>query len=192
MQHAHAYAFNTSVQRFTLSPRGYAIEAMCPGRAFVTQLDGSWDRLNSERAQWAYSHGLEPVDGAYLHELRRRRLTASQLGEALAVFGESSQRIERCLHRLADLGLIEPTLLDTDPELPAQLALDGELDAALEDLHRVLTEVDGTEALDRRQASVILRRAMARVIAARRICGEILPANARSAGIAETPAGRVQ
>jgi len=171
MQYASTPSFNTTRHRYMLSPRGYAAEAVCPVAAYPTSPDGSWDRLSSERAQWAYSHGLRPVDGAYLRELRRRRLTMSQMSEALAAFGQSAQMVHRAVARLQRLEMLEVTLLDDAPQVPQQQAIDRELAAALEELGSVLADVDAAHRLDRRTASVAIRRAMGRVVAARRWCG---------------------
>ncbi len=152
--------------RFSLSARGHATEAMCPESAYVTAEDGSWDRKSSERAQWAYTHGLEPMDGAYLRELRRRLLTLSQLGEALAIYGQSSEMVGEAMDRLLSLGLVIKD--EIRPDIAAPVAIDAELTAALEDLQLLLENVETAGVLDGRTASVALRRAMSRVIAARR------------------------
>lgn len=158
-----------SPERFSLSTRGYATVALCPGPAYVTALDGSWDRLSSERAQWAYAHGLQPVDGAYLRELSRRPLTLTQLGEALAVFSQTTQMVALAMEQLHGLGLIEAVKDDTvEGSEPREQAIQTELTAALDDLQLLLASVEKEDLLDRRTAGVTLRRAMSRVVAARR------------------------
>ena len=151
--------------RFSLSTRGYAAVALRPNPASAKAVDGG-ERLDSERAQWAYAHGLQPLDGAYLSELERRPLTLRQLGEALAILSQTSHMVKRTMLELQSLGLVEPA-----PGLSllrCEKAIETELSAALNDLEFVLSSIEDEGQLARRTASVTLRRAMSRVVAARR------------------------
>ncbi len=160
-----------SPHRYSLSARGFATAALCPEPPSNNTLDGSWDRLQSERAQWAYAHGLDPLDGAYLYELSRRPLTVGQLGEALAILSQTSQMVEQAVVKLGSLGLVEQTQQDDEGEQspPARQAVEAELSAALDDLHLVLTSFEDESHPKHRTAGVTLRRAIGRVVAARRL-----------------------
>jgi hypothetical protein len=57
-------------------------------------------------ASWAHTHGLEPADGPYLVELSARPLTLKQLGEALAIHGQSRQMIGEAVERLILTGFL--------------------------------------------------------------------------------------
>ncbi len=59
------------------------------------------------RSVWASCHGLEPDDGAYLSELSVGALTIRQLGEALAVCGQSREMITSTVNRLASKGFLD-------------------------------------------------------------------------------------
>ncbi len=170
MQQSLVPTFHPEASTFVLSAHGYAVEALCPPAALVTATDGSWERLIAERAQWAYSHGLEPSDGEYLREFRRRGLTLSQLGEALAVHGQTAQRVCGALDRLRSLELVE----ELDAEEPANDPTDSraaaELHVALGELSRKLSRAAVERALDPRSGSIAIRRAIHRVIAARSLC----------------------
>ncbi len=183
---------NRSPQRFKLSARGFATAALCPKRPAEHATDGSWERLHSERAQWAYAHGLQPLDGAYLCELRRRPLTLSQLGEALAVLGQTSQMVALAVAQLGGLGLVEPApgSISDDRGAPRQ-DVEAELSAALDDLQHVLRSVENQGELAHRTAGVKIRRAVGRALAARRFAREHSTSDsARRAGRAtdSTPA----
>lgn len=171
MQQTAAFTPVGTTERIWLSTRGFATEAMCPVAAFITADEGSCERLTSERDQWAYCHGLEPLDGEYLRELRRRPLTLSQIGEGLAILGQTRQMVEGAVHRLRALGLVESSEPDTADLQPRTEAIEVELVAALEDLNAVLEEVETDAPLDRRTAGLVLRRAMSRVLAARHYAG---------------------
>lgn len=163
-----------SLHRYSLSARGFATAALCPERPSNSATDGSWDRLHSERAQWAYAHGLEPLDGVYLSELSRRPLTVGQLGEALAILSQTSQMVQQAVVKLGSLGLVERAQGD-DGEWspPARQAVEAELSAALDDLHLVLTSFEDKVHPKHRTAGVTLRRAIGRVVAARRfVCAQ--------------------
>ena len=172
-----AHSFHPFAHQFLLSPHGRTVEAMLPGLPHLTTLDGSWDRLTSERAQWAYTHGLHPADGIYLSELRRRRLTLHQLGEALAVFGQDRGAVSVTVRRLCALALVDTIPDDGQGDSIPDDAVARELTAALEALTVVLAEVEGDGPLERRTASVAVRRAMGRVIAARRYYASQAPSS---------------
>ena len=124
--------------------------------------------MRGERSEWAYSHGLEPFDGTYLQELCARPLTLRQLGEALAIFGQTTEMVEVAVGRLQLLGFVQPVGEDLRKHLPLHEAIRVELTAALRDLEVVLAGFENNEPLDGRTASAALRVAMSRVMAARR------------------------
>jgi hypothetical protein len=58
------------------------------------------------RLEWADTQGLEPSDAPYLVELIFRPLTLAQLGEALAIHGQTREMIRESVDRLVVGGFL--------------------------------------------------------------------------------------
>ena len=96
--------------RFGLTPLGYSTEAAYRSHIALARGRGPSPRLElkSARAYWALAHDLEPDDGPYLSEVGERALTLKQLGEALAICGQSREMVGAVVARLSARGFLEP------------------------------------------------------------------------------------
>lgn len=160
--------------RVRLSPRGHSTEAAY--RSHVAGASGPSRReaFESARAQWALRHGLEPDDGAYLGELRIIALTIKELGEALAICGQTREMVSDTVRRLLARGFLER--LEAGESRRTSPSLDRarrELSTAEQELAVVSRELEADHIVDRRMITDQLRQAMSRVVDARRFLESI-------------------
>lgn len=155
--------------RFRLSSRGHSTEAAY--RSHVASAHGPTRRKAFEcaRSEWALCHGLEPDDGAYLGELRIVALTVKELGEALAICGQTREMVSTTVGRLLSRGFLEQ-LASNEPRLagPSFERVRQELAAAESELAVVSREFEVNHTVDRRMIGASLRQAVSRVVVARR------------------------
>lgn len=117
--------------RLALSSRGQS--AAADYRSAVARARGRGPSPRAEfeaaRSEWAHAHGLEPDDGAYLGELRARALSLNELGEGLAICGQTREMISVTTARLREGGLLVPNG-DAFHARPTREAAQGELTRA--------------------------------------------------------------
>jgi hypothetical protein len=106
MDHFDSQPQSGHLTRLRLSERGQSIEAAF--RRAVSPTRGRILRRDDIAATllWAGEHGLEARDGPYLVELASRPLTVEQLGEALAIHGQTREMIGVTVQRLVSKGLV--------------------------------------------------------------------------------------
>jgi len=155
--------------RVRLSSRGHTTEAAY--RSHVASASGSTRRKAFERArsEWALCHGLEPDDGAYLGELRVAALTVKELGEALAVCGQTGEMVSSTVGRLLSRGFIERISADAPRRGgPSFERVREELATAEIELEAVSRRFEADHIVDRRMIGASLRQAVSRAMVARR------------------------
>lgn len=155
--------------RVRLSSRGHSTEAAY--RSHVAAANGPSRRKAFERArtEWALCHGLEPDDGAYLGELRVVALTVRELGEALAICGQTGEMVSTTVGRLLLRGFLEKVAVGEARESgPSFERIRKELAIAETELDSISREFEADHNIDRRMISTSLRQAVSRVVVARR------------------------
>jgi len=154
--------------RFSLSLRGFSTNFAYQSCVATVTERPVRSAVQAACADWAYAHGLEPQDGAYLKELEDRPLTLRQLGEALAVSGQTREMIVSTVTRLVGMGFVEEAAgkLREAADPPPRRAAD-ELSDALVELERVRDQLERPAPANRRLVVGSLRRAIRRVVSAR-------------------------
>jgi len=153
--------------RVRLSSRGHSTEAAY--RSHVAA-KGPIQRkaLHSAQSEWALAHGLEPSDGAYLTELRIAALTLEELGEALAICGQTQQMVAETVDRLVERGFVELRPSGSQKPGPSLKRVRQELATAELELDAISREFEADHDIDRRMIGATLRQAVSRVMVARR------------------------
>jgi hypothetical protein len=88
------------VPRLCLSVRGRASAAEFARASGSNRVVARLPVHADLRLVWAETEGLEPSDAPYLVELTFRPLTLAQLGEALAIHGQTREMINMAVDRL--------------------------------------------------------------------------------------------
>lgn len=154
--------------RVRLSSRGHSTEAAY--RSHLTA-KGPVQRkaLHSAQSEWALSHGLEPSDGVYLGELRIAALTLEELGEALAICGQTQTMVSETVDRLVERGFLEQLRPSGSQKAgPSFERVRQELATAELELDAISCEFEADHDMDRRMIGASLRQAVSRVMVARR------------------------
>lgn len=170
MQTSNSPTLLSRSARVRLSPRGHSTEASY--RSHVTGAIGPDRRkaFDVARAEWALCHGLEPDDGAYLGELRVVTLTVKELGEALAIRGQTREMVSGTVERLLTRGFLEQIVAGESRRAgPSFDRVRHELSIAEHELAAISRELEADHIVDRRMISEGLRQAMFRVVDARRL-----------------------
>jgi hypothetical protein len=163
--------------RFCLSARGSATEFGYRSRIIGARgSGGSSGRTAFEgaRVEWAHLHGLEPDDGAYLGELAAGAATLNQLGEAMAICGQSREAVMNTMERLVSRGFVDAIEQGGVAATGSQLArARGEVSVAEAELQFVRLEFQAGVRGDRHRIQSPLREALYRVVDARRFVARL-------------------
>jgi plasmid stability protein len=158
-----------SSARVRLSSHGHSTEAAY--RSHVSGANGPNRRKAFEyaRAEWAQCNGLEPDDGAYLGELRIATLTIKELGEALAICGQTREMVSDTVKRLLSRGFLEK-IVAGEPRSAGRSfhRARQELSTVEYELTSISRELETDHIVDRRMIGDRLRQATSRVVDARR------------------------
>lgn len=168
MQNTTTFVPTGDPARFCLSVRGFSTNFAYQTCVATVSERPLRSAVQAACVDWADAHGLEPQDGAYLRELEDRPLTLNQLGEALAVSGQTREMIVSTVTRLVGMGFVEEAarhLRDATDPLPRRAA--DELSVALVELERVRDQFERNAAANQRLVVGSLRRAIRRVVSAR-------------------------
>lgn len=169
MQSSFSHSRLGLAARVRLSSRGHSTEAAY--RSHVAAAHGPSRRKAFEcaRSEWALCHGLEPDDGAYLGELRVIALTVRELGEALAICGQSQEMVSTTVGRLLSRGFLEKVAVGEPRQAgPSFERIRKELAIAEVELDSISREFEADHTVDRRMIGTSLRQAVSRVVVARR------------------------
>lgn len=114
-------------------------------------------------------HGLEPDDGPYLSELRIAALTVRELGEALAICGQTREMVSTTVARLLSQGFLQRVTKDEPRRAgPSFKNAQQELMTAETELDAINRTFNTNHISDQRIVSKSLRQAISRVVVARR------------------------
>lgn len=154
--------------RFRLSPRGQSTAAAYAAALRVVRRAGR-PAFEQAQTQWAQQHGLEADDGIYLAELALESLNLGRLGEALAVCGQSRERLMAVVRRLIVRGFVEQIETGTGTSSETAVArAQREVTVAEAELDDARIVSGPTDLADRRVIDGPLREAMYRHVVARR------------------------
>jgi hypothetical protein len=155
--------------RFCLTPRGDSTEAAYRKQIIAARAHGGRKAFEGARADWALAHGLEPDDGAFFGELRARPRTLRDLGEALAICGQSSESVAATMERLAVGGFVLRTNKTASrPEAPSMDSAMLEVQESQRAFESARLEFGITQFADRFVIQRSLREAVFRMVVARR------------------------
>jgi len=93
-------------RKFVLSRRGRVVEADFIRAVVAARSIGGQQAFETARREWADRHALDTDHAMYLSEVRRKAISLSDLGEALAICSQSRDDILRRMERLVELGLV--------------------------------------------------------------------------------------
>lgn len=168
---------------FSLSARGAA--ALFTYRGHVRLARGRDRRrvFDTVRAHWASSLGLEPDDGAYLVQLATGSSSFRELGEALAICGQSTDHVTSTITRLLTIGIVKQhATRKEDGCYPTIEAATHELETALVDYSEQRPRPTEPPAHEEKLMSPTLRAAFFRVVAARSLLADLSTRLASTSG----------
>ena len=166
----------TPSSRFQLSPRGDAAGAAYRAAVRAGQPAGGRTSFETARTRWAACHGLAADDGAYFSELATGSATLRELGEALAVCGQSREAVREVVGRLLQTGFLDQvTKRSSQEQAPALEKATTELTTACVELEMQKDLQSASASGDRSHMGSPLHRAFFRVVAARRFLDSLRP-----------------